>query len=212
MSVKTLKLLPFPFYYTMKKYSEIEKVEAILGHSPSDKEALEQLYKENFGIVKSYILKNHGDYDEANDVFQDGMIILYNNIRSGKFRAESTLSTYLFSICRFLWLKKLQSKGKKLEHEEVLFREITIDDSDSQVRNIELEKLLSELFLELGSTCAEILRMSYFDNLSMNEISVLTGYKDEQNARNKKHKCLVKLRDLINASPKLANELKMLRQ
>jgi DNA-directed RNA polymerase specialized sigma24 family protein len=71
---------------------------------------LEAIYKANYGVVEHHVLKNSGSSDDAKDVFQEGIIILCKNIREGKFQGTSTIGTYLFSICRFVWLKMLQHK------------------------------------------------------------------------------------------------------
>src|SRR3978361_2309087 len=63
-------------------------------------------------MVLGFILNNNGSYDEAKDIFQEAMIILYQKAKSDSFVLTSQIKTYVYSICRRLWLKRLHQIGK----------------------------------------------------------------------------------------------------
>ncbi|MGG2309976.1 RNA polymerase sigma factor, partial [Salmonella enterica] len=77
----------------------------------NDSKAIETIYKENFNVVQAFILNNNGSYDEARDIFQEAMIALYEKAQSDSFVLTSKINTYVYSICRRLWLKRLQQLG-----------------------------------------------------------------------------------------------------
>ena len=65
----------------MKDYDK-EILEAI--DSGTNKPVLEKLYSEYFPGVKSYICLNNGDSDEAFDVFQEAVIVLFKKVKMKK--------------------------------------------------------------------------------------------------------------------------------
>lgn len=69
---------------------------------------LESFYKKNFLIVAHYIKQNNGNEEDAQDVFQESIIILVNKVREPNFTLTSALSTYLFAISKNIWLKHLR--------------------------------------------------------------------------------------------------------
>ena len=77
------------------------------GLAKNDREAIETIYKQHYNMVQSMILSNSGYPEDARDIFQEAMIVLYEKARSGSFELNSQLKTYLYSVCRRLWLKRL---------------------------------------------------------------------------------------------------------
>jgi DNA-directed RNA polymerase specialized sigma subunit len=61
---------------------------------------------------------------------------------------------------------------------------------------------------KLGEGCKKILLAFYYENLSMKEILNTMNYENDQVLRNKKHKCLKQLEQLLTADPALAKTLK----
>jgi RNA polymerase sigma factor (sigma-70 family) len=201
------------FCYLAPLMSDTELIDRLTGDTSNhENEALRYIYKQYFGLVRSVVLKNRGTEEDAKEVFQEGIIALHRSIKSGKFRGESALSSYLYAICRLLWLKKLKKNGQTplLAGEPENFSQLVAFDESEVIwteRNVEQENAIGYLFSQLGEQCRKILRLYYFEQQSMKQISIATGYKDEQNVRNKKAKCLNALRDLINTSPGVKNRL-----
>lgn len=179
---------------------------AALKSPPSANDALRQLYDQHFPVVRGHILGNSGSADEAQDIFQEGVIALFNNVVDGKFKGESAVGTYLFSICKNMWLRHLQRKSRMSSGEVPE----SVEDKNpfSTLKHSEHRELVAQLVASLGEQCQEILRLYYFERRSMGEVADMTGFKDEQNARNKKYKCMKALKELIFANPDLVRELK----
>ena len=58
-------------------------------------------------MVQSLIINNNGTADDAKDIFQEAMIVLYEKARSGTFELSCQIKTYVYSVSRRLWLKKI---------------------------------------------------------------------------------------------------------
>ena len=85
--------------------------EVVFGILNDSKHTLNQLYKSYFPMILQFILSNNGDEDDAKDIFQESIIVLYNKVKSGNFELTSKLKTFIYSVCRRLWLKRLNQKS-----------------------------------------------------------------------------------------------------
>src|SRR5690606_30231760 len=102
----------------------IEDQDIISGISNGSASSLEYLYQTYLPMVVQMISQNNGDEDDAKDIFQEAVMVLYDRINQGNFVLTSKLKTFLYSVCRRLWLKRL-NKGDRVsfntqEHEELV--------------------------------------------------------------------------------------------
>ncbi len=137
-------------------------------------------------------MEKNGHQAMAEDIFQDGMSIMYNNLLEGKFREESKLSTYLISICKNLWLMELR-KTKIVKYDSM------IPDLTDEQEVLIKDELLIQLQSEMNTDCQKILRAYYYDGLSMEEIRKSFDLGSQQAAKNKKYRCLQKLVSIIKS-------------
>ncbi len=170
--------------------------------------AMAAIYRTNKAKVCSYILGNNGRQDEAKDVFQEAVIAFYENVRDDKFKGESTISTYLYSIAKFKWLNQIKKNSIRTGHHEKAPREAFSESPLATLIEGEQKRTVLEVLALLGSSCKELLIENLYHNASMKEIAESGGYSSEQIVRNKKYKCLQKLKELIHAKPALIAVLK----
>ena len=100
----------------MKTYTDQELLQ-MLSASEEDRkeEALKYLYRSMFKMIQHYIQTNNGGPSDVDDVFQDAIIVLYHQVRKPSFLLTSSISTYFYSVCRNLWLKKLRRQSRQAE-------------------------------------------------------------------------------------------------
>lgn len=177
-------------------YNTDEKIiEGVLQGKP---EALNVLYKLYFPVIHKFILNNNGTDEEAKDVYQEGIIAVYQNIQKGTFKQESKLKTYLYSICRRIWLTELKKKGnftgKIQDYENKL--EVPPEVEAEMNDNHEEYKLMNNCLAQLGEPCQTILHDFYISRLSMQDIADKMNYTNMENAKTQKYKCLQRLKKL----------------
>jgi RNA polymerase sigma factor (sigma-70 family) len=163
----------------------------------NDSKAVETIYKDNFNMVLAFIINNNGSYDEARDIFQEAMILLYQKAKSDTFVLTSQIKTYVYSVCRRLWLKRLQQIGKTANGVEN-YEAIAVDD-DVEIherRNTELG-IMDRAMNSLGEPCKSLLEAFYIEKKGMDQIALLFGYTNADNAKNQKYKCLMRLKKLF---------------
>ena len=172
--------------------------EVVLGVLNNSEEALNKLYTGYFPMVLQFILNNNGDEDDAKDVYQEGIIVLYNKIRSGDFELSSKLKTNIYSVCRRIWLKKLAQQSKKTNNvsdfEDVIAIEEDVEQHEEKDKQFDK---MQEALLHLGEPCKTIIQDFYINNLSMQEICEKFGYTNTDNAKTQKYKCLQRLKKLF---------------
>jgi RNA polymerase sigma factor (sigma-70 family) len=161
-----------------------------------DNEVLEALYKKYYNIVLKLVVSNSGTSDEARDIYQESIIVLYENARKPGFILNCQLQTYIYSVARRLWLKQLKkNSGTYLirEEDESVLADVSGDVEHHVKRESEYEKV--EKGLEsLGEPCATLIRDFYVKKLSMDDIAEKFGYTNADNAKNQKYKCLQRLK------------------
>ena len=157
-----------------------------------DETALDYLYKKNYRMMVKMIVKNNGSEEEAQDIYQDALIVLWQKALSEDFILTSKLSTYLYSICQNLWRKELDRKSRH-SNEEADRPEINDIDKEERI------KIVNQCINDLGETCKKILSYYYFDNLSMNDIAEKMGFANSDTAKTKKYKCKKELDNKIKS-------------
>lgn len=172
--------------------------EVVLGILNNSEEALNKLYLGYFPMVLQFILNNSGDEDDAKDVYQEAIIVLYDKIKSGNFELSSKLKTYLYSVSRRIWLKKLAQQNKKTNNiadfEDILAVEEDLEWHEQKDQQFDQMKTALD---NLGEPCKTIIQDFYIHNLSMQDICEKFGYTNTDNAKTQKYKCLQRLKKLF---------------
>lgn len=176
------------------------------GLARSDKKAIETIYKSNYNMVQALIINNNGSPDDAKDIFQEAMIVLYEKARSGSFELNCQLKTYLYSVCRRLWLKKLQQQNRFSSPVEPLENTVSVEeDLDTHEQADQEFQLMEKAIGHLGEPCKSLIEAYYLQKKSMSEIAGSFGYTNADNAKNQKYKCLMRLKKIFFAQYKNGN-------
>lgn len=168
------------------------------GLANNDSKAIEAIYKDNFSMVQAFVLNNNGSYDDARDVFQEAMIALYEKAQSESFVLTCQIKTYVYSICRRLWLKKLQQLGRFSNQVDNLDETVPVEE-DLEIhekRNAEFA-IMDRAMKSLGEPCKSLLEGYYLKKKGMQELAAEFGYTNADNAKNQKYKCLMRLKKLF---------------
>ena len=191
-----------------KRFSDQEIIDGIQKGGLAEDQVLQFLYEYYKTAILNLVVNNSGSEEEALDVYQDAIIAAYDNIKNEKFRGESSLASYLYSIARFIWLNRLKRKKK----EQTILDDQPFEELEENhlavLLDTERSQILQDTMGQLGHSCKEILIFSVYYEYSMKEISEKMGFDSEQVARNKKYKCLKRLKDLLTKRPDLKKWLR----
>ncbi|GAB3499499.1 hypothetical protein GCM10027341_22930 [Spirosoma knui] len=177
--------------------------ELLAGLADGSDDALTQLYRRYFPMVLHFVTSNSGNEDDAKDIYQEALVVLYEKVKSGSLELHCQLKTYLYSVGRRLWLKQLAQRSRFMvrdiefaaENEDAI-RQIDDDLIDHEERNRQFE-LMADSLDRLGEPCRTLLDDFYIQHLSMQEITEKFGYTNADNAKTQKYKCLMRLKRLF---------------
>ena len=168
-----------------------------------DERALAQLYRLHWPMVSHFVLQNSGSEDDAQDVYQEGVLVFYEKVRDGSLELSCQIKTYLYAVCRRLWLKRLTSKsrfGVRLQEGDDLGPLHHTGAEDDLLAAEEQDRrfdTMSEALDHLGEPCRALLEGFYLREQSMQDLTAEFGYTNADNAKNQKYKCLVRLKKLF---------------
>ena len=186
--------------------SENNEKALLQGLATNDKKAVETIYRENYNMVQSLIINNNGSADDAKDIFQEAMIVLYEKVRSGTFELNCQIKTYVYSVSKRLWLKKLQQSSRYSPPIEDQEASVPGDDeiAEHEKRDAEFE-MMDKAISSLGEPCKSLLEAYYLQKQNMQVIAANFGYTNADNAKNQKYKCLMRLKKIFFAHYKNEN-------
>ena len=170
-----------------------------------DERALAHLYRLHWPMVSHFVLQNSGSEDDAQDVYQEGVMVFYDKVRDGSLELSCQIKTYLYAVCRRLWLKRLTSRsrfGVRLLDDEEHGPYLNTGAEDDLLAAEEQDRrfaTMSEALAHLGEPCRSLLEGFYLHDKSMQDLTAEFGYTNADNAKNQKYKCLVRLKKLFFA-------------
>lgn len=175
--------------------------------SDQQDKGLRVLYQLHYGMIEQLVLRNNGEREDAADIFQDGLVALFHKSRQPGFVLTASLKTFLYAICRNLWLMTLRKTKRETPLTDVHQETVSLDAGILDIlEDNDRNQLVAEGLQHLGGDCQKVLQLYYFERSKMKEIAETMGYSGEQVAKNKKSRCLSKLREWVMAQP-LAKEV-----
>jgi RNA polymerase sigma factor (sigma-70 family) len=162
------------------------------------------IYKDFFPLIKFLVTENGGADEDAEDIFQDGIIILYNKISLNQLVLSSSFKSYMYSICRNLWLQKLNKRkaiyDKLTDVEE--FIDLPKDMlQEASIEETEMHRIIQIHFLSLPEDCQKVLKL-FIKNIPLREIAGIMGFKTENYAKTRKYLCKEDLKKRIADDPR----------
>jgi RNA polymerase sigma-70 factor (ECF subfamily) len=131
--------------------------------------------------------------DEAREIFQQTVIVLFENVMTGKLKSlTSSLKTYLFSIGKNKIMELKRYNDKFVQREEIDIRK-----DDEPVYDEYLLMAAKESVQQMGQPCRGLLIDFYYNGKTMTQLALEYGYKNEDTAKSQKYRCLQVLRKIF---------------
>lgn len=178
--------------------SEAELIQKFL---VGNTEVLEGIYQHYFPAVRKYVINNSGSVTEAEDIFQDAMVLTYQKLKTESIELQCSLKTYVFSVAKYLWLNNLKRR-KKITFFNLL-PELSENLNSEILETIQKnEKLVffQQYFLKLNRRCQELLEL-FFNEKSMKHIAESMGLSPKY-VRKKKFECKKQLLKMMESDPR----------
>lgn len=143
----------------------IEKI--VLLCKKKDRKAQELLYKQFSPILFSVCLRYTDNYEDAQDIFQEGFVLIFNKIDQYNF--EGSFEGWMKKIMVNLSLEKYRKKVKLLDNDIDQIQEFT-DDENSEEFDFEYDEILT-LIQSLPSQYRQVFNLYVIEDYSHQEIA-----------------------------------------
>jgi RNA polymerase sigma factor (sigma-70 family) len=174
----------------------------------NDNLVLDYLYKNVLPKIRNYITMNNGNKAEADDIFQDAVIIMYKKIKTGEALEVQNIDGLMFYICKNLWINRVSKLNKtiKLEHSEPI--EDYTENALDNLLSTEKSNAFLQIFELLEDRCKQLLRLSIYHQQSMEEIAVKMQFTSTNAAKTHHYRCKQRLAELVAQDDILMSILK----
>lgn len=179
---------------------EVNSQDYIDGIKRGDPVVISLIYKKYHKAIVQLVERMQGTKEDAHDVFQEGLVLIYQKVHQSNFELTSSFLTYFYAVCRNIWYNKLRKKTN---------REVTLDNKmilmlkEEPVFGIEENEqyfLYRKMFLRLGRDCQKILDL-FLQKVSMEQIMEQMGYGSVSYTKKRKFLCKEKLIKMIQEDP-----------
>jgi RNA polymerase sigma factor (sigma-70 family) len=174
-----------------------------------DREVVPLLYRKVFPLVQRYITKRSGRKEDADDVFQDAMMIFYKQVVKNSFDSKYNVYGYLYRLSINCWINKVKKESRielKDEMPEAGTEEV-MEVTESMITGRD-ENLLKDVFSDIGDKCIELLTYTIYYNLLMEDIMIRMGFTSVSAVKMQQQRCKQKLIKEIENNPALSERLK----
>lgn len=156
--------------------------------------AFESLYRTYIDVVKRFVCNNSGTAADAEDVFQDAMMVLVQKIREDQFRLTASMGTYIMAISKNIWLNRLRD-AKRIDKRYDAYLQTVFSEVDEAIEQEKFYKSqLQKYIYKVSKHCQGVIEDVFFKGKSIEQIQQEYGYSSKQNAANQKYKCVEQLR------------------
>lgn len=193
-----LRILTFSIKLSNRVTTDSNEQELLRRLVEHDRNAVESIYRNYYPVIQRLVVSNNGTSDDARDIFQEALIVLYDKAKSGSFELQARLKTYLYAVSRKLWLKKLQHDRNFVADLNGAGETVSVEEDVERFeqRNRDFD-LMEEALQKLGEPCKGLLESYYTQKRSMTDIARDFGYTNADNAKNQKYKCLMRLKKIF---------------
>ena len=181
----------------LKQFTEEELVSGIKNNVP---EIYEFLYKQLTPLIYYDIRSNSGTTEDAEDHFQDTILVVAANVKTGKYK-QGNIEGYTRIVSKNLWLKKLRDGGR-LKQSQLDESFDPPDEYDAElvndlIKHDRMIDMVSQKLSEMDEKCNEVLTAFYFEKSALNKIADKFQWEYSY-AKKKIFMCRQKLKEMID--------------
>jgi RNA polymerase sigma factor (sigma-70 family) len=185
------------------RVTELYPDEAILsGLKDQDMFTIKYVYKKFYQPVRHMVTSNSGTDMDAEDIFQDALVVIYKKVREGELKLTCSFNTYLFSICRHLWLQKLTRVKSRTELKD--YRNLEgledVNEAGTHLEENERFNLFRKHLARLSEDDRKMLEL-FLKKVPLAEIARIMGYNSYDYAKVRKYLVKEKLKNSILNDP-----------
>ena len=161
---------------TLNPLEQAKNQEIIRAFLKNDWNVLQHCYEGVYGMIERLVTANGGTIDDARTLILDSFKIFRKQCEKLDFELTAKFSTYIYAVCRKLWLRKLRDrKQDAMSHLKVMLKrkrseeledgndlsdfpeEATDEDVEQALQIQQLHKIVVGLIQSLSERCKNIM-------------------------------------------------------
>lgn len=158
--------------------------------------------------VIRHVLDHGGSRQDAQDIFQEALVLFDRNLREGRYEGKSSLRTYFVAIAKWRWVTIRRQQGRYTELAPLHY-DAEVDSPEAETIRGEYRELFQEALNQIGERCRDLLKL-YQLEYSMEEIAQLMQYGSADVAKKEAYRCRMRFRELLENHPEFATLLNAL--
>jgi RNA polymerase sigma factor (sigma-70 family) len=163
-----------------------------------NEDALAELFHRNRRAITVLVVRNHGTEDDAEDILQEALVVLWERVRSGSFKYQAKLSTFIYATAKNIWLRRLARQRHEIPASDETVEHSTEDPSPlEELEENERIKAVQKAMEQLGNPCRDLLLLYYWEERSMEAIAQQMSFANADTVKSKKYQCKKALELLI---------------
>jgi RNA polymerase sigma factor (sigma-70 family) len=183
---------------------ELTSEKILKGIFENDSTVIQYVYDRYFNTIKSFVHRYGGADEDAWDIFQDGIVVIYEQIKNENLIVKNSFLTYFYTICKYQWLNVIRERDSKyfqsiedsLEADRLNLNEenLKLDEAIEKEKRI---KLYQRNVAKLSKECQALLKL-VAKGYNTDEITKELDYKSTGFTYKKRRICKERLIKLIN--------------
>ncbi|MCP4522359.1 MAG: sigma-70 family RNA polymerase sigma factor [Cytophagales bacterium] len=158
------------------------------------RKSIQYLYTEYSDKVKSMIRNRGGNQEEAQDIFQDAILVFYQKVLENELKADScNIGGFIMSVSQRMWYTKASRKEMMNRHHQNLRADEKVSTNYEFIFSEERQDLMKKILGMMGENCRKIIEYVIYDDLSMREIAQKMQYTSEDVVKATHYRCRQKL-------------------
>ncbi|MBN1409028.1 MAG: sigma-70 family RNA polymerase sigma factor [Calditrichaceae bacterium] len=163
----------------------------------NDRSALGDLFIKFEKVVFKHIQTHGGSLDDAKDMLQESIIVLWQNVSAGRFKLQSKLSTYLVAVAKNKWMVEMRKKKRFVQDDPPEIAHHSEPGILDKIVDNEMIEQVRFALDQIKPVCKQLLLLFYFEERSMEEIAKILSFANMNVAKAKKYQCKKALQDFV---------------
>jgi len=153
-----------------------------------------RLYRQHFAKIQRFVVNNSGQAIDAEDIFQDTLLVLVEKLRHDDFKLTASLGTYIYAISKNLWLKRLRDVPDNVAYKDSQDQRFYEDMNAAIKEEMTLKEKITDYLSQISSHCHRLIHALFYQDKTIAEIQKEYGYSSRHSAQNQKYKCMKQLK------------------
>ena len=159
------------------------------------------IYQQHANVIQRWVEANNGSAADAQDLFQDGLMAIYDRYCGSDIQLNSPFGALLFGVCKRKWMDRLKEKNReasvrKIEEERYSDENDPATEAEAAFQELHKQETLSKTFALLSAQCQELLKF-LGQGIAIEQVAEQTGIANANAVYQSKHRCMGRWKELF---------------